>query len=163
MRWAADTGPVLHLTEAGASHLLRELGEVFVPPAVASELSAFAPAVDLPSFIHVRQLNAKAANEGEDWRRAGLIHRGEAQAIALTRQLHADILLTDDATARLFAGTLGLQARGSLGVVLWLAAKGKIPLAHAHLHLDALSRTSLWLAPNILSGAHDALHEMNRR
>ena len=31
MRWVADTGPVLHLAEAGALDLLPMLGEVVMP------------------------------------------------------------------------------------------------------------------------------------
>ncbi|NTW38137.1 MAG: DNA-binding protein, partial [Syntrophobacteraceae bacterium] len=34
-----DTGPILHLHEAGALELLAKAGEVFVPPAVDRELA----------------------------------------------------------------------------------------------------------------------------
>ena len=52
----------------------------------------------------------------------GLAAYGEAQAIALARQFGPDWLLTDDASARLLAQSLGLEVHGSLGLVLWSAA-----------------------------------------
>ena len=42
-RVVADTGPVLHLHEAGAFHLLPLLGEIFLPPLVIAELRNHAP------------------------------------------------------------------------------------------------------------------------
>jgi predicted nucleic acid-binding protein len=163
MRWVADTGPLLHLAEAGAPHLFSMLGEVAVPPAVVSELTAMRPAVHPPPAVRVVLLDAAAAKQGEDWRRAGLVHRGEAQALALARQWKADVFLTDDAAARMLAVSLGQQARGSLGIVLWLAARRQITPSDASRHLDELSRTSLWLAPEILGEAHAALRKMNLR
>jgi len=35
-----DTGPLLHLSEAGAIHLLLSVGEVLIPPLVAIEFEA---------------------------------------------------------------------------------------------------------------------------
>ncbi len=37
MRCVADTGPLLHLAEAGALHLMPLLGEILLPPAVHFE------------------------------------------------------------------------------------------------------------------------------
>lgn len=41
-RLVADTGPFLHLHEAGALHLLPLVGEVFVPHLVLTELNTHA-------------------------------------------------------------------------------------------------------------------------
>jgi hypothetical protein len=35
-----DTGPLLHLSEAGAAHLLSLAGKVLIPPLVATEFKA---------------------------------------------------------------------------------------------------------------------------
>jgi len=39
-RFVADTGPILHLHEAGALLLLPLIGKVFLPPLVVAELRA---------------------------------------------------------------------------------------------------------------------------
>jgi len=143
MLWVADTGPVLHLAESGAEGLLRLLGEVALPPG-----------------LRMIPLVEERRREADDWSGAGLIDQGEAQAIALARQLGADILLTDDASARLFATSLGLGVRGSLGVILWLAARRRLETREAAPQLDRLAATSLWLSPKVLAEAHAALAQI---
>jgi predicted nucleic acid-binding protein len=47
------------------------------------------------------------------WLQVGLLDIGEAEAIALARQLNANWFLTDDAVARVLATSLGLEVHGS--------------------------------------------------
>lgn len=162
MRWVADTGPVLHLAEAGAVDLLPLLGEVALPPAVQDELSRLLP-VQLPPALPVRPLDMRFATEAADWCRAGLVDRGEAEAIALARQTSADALLTDDAAARLLATTLGLQVRGSLGIVVWLAGQRRMGLDEAERRLENLFQTSLWVSPRVKVEARAALKTLARQ
>lgn len=68
--------------------------------------------------------------------------------------------LTDDAAARLLATSLGLQARGSLGVILWLAGQQKISHHEASRHLENLARTSLWVSSRVLAEARSALEKL---
>jgi predicted nucleic acid-binding protein len=157
MRVVADTGPLLHLTEAGASSLLECLGEVVVPPSVAGELRRLCVrGAELPRVSEV-PLDEGSIHAADQWCRAGLIDRGEADAIALARQVRAELFLTDDTAARVLAGSIGLQARGSLGVVLWLAARRHLDQQAAHRLLDALEGTSLWLSPRVKAEARQAL------
>jgi predicted nucleic acid-binding protein len=160
MLWVADTGPVLHLAEAGALHLLPLLGEIALPPAVHDEFRRLRPAESIAQFGHVRELTAPSATQAADWGKAGLVDRGEAEAIALARQIHADYFLTDDAAARLLATTLGLRARGSLGVILWLAGQRSISRNEAADYLERLAGTSLWISPRIILEARTALKEL---
>lgn len=160
MLWVADTGPVLHLAEAGALQLLPLLGEVVVPPAVRDEFGRLRPAESIATFGSVRELTASSAAQAVDWGKAGLVDRGEAEAIALARQIPADYFLTDDAAARLLATTLGLRARGSLGVILWLAGQRRISRNEAADYLERLAGTSLWISPRILLEARTALKEL---
>ena len=44
-RFVTDTGPLLHLHQAGALHLLPRIGKVCLPPLVATELRAHAPSL----------------------------------------------------------------------------------------------------------------------
>lgn len=110
--------------------------------------------------LRVWPLEERWATEAADWSKAGLVDRGEAQAIALARQVNADLLLTDDAAARLLATTLGLRARGSLGIVLWLAGRRRISQPAAAQHLENLARSSLWVSPRVMAEARNALKQM---
>lgn len=162
MRWVADTGPLLHLAEAGASDLLPLLGEVVLPPAVETELARYKTGASIPPSLRTLPLSAQAEAAADDWCKAGLVHRGEAHAIALAQELKADYLLTDDAAARLLATTVGLTARGSLGVILWLASQRRLSPAAAVRHLEQLAGTSLWISPRVLTEAHAALKQISR-
>ena len=160
MLWVADTGPLLHLAEAGVLHLLPLLGEIVLPPAVQVEFERLRPGESVEKFVNVRELTAPSAAQAVDWGKAGLVDRGEAEAIALARQIGADYFLTDDAAARLLATTLGLRARGSLGVILWLAGQRRISQNEAADYLERLAGTSLWVSPGILAEARAALRTM---
>ncbi len=110
--------------------------------------------------MHVTQLDTGPALEARSWQQAGFLHYGEAQAIALARQLRADWLLTDDAAARLLAASWGLEVHGSLGLVLWSAAQRHLSHPEAEAALDGLARSSLWVSPSVLLAAKAALNQM---
>jgi predicted nucleic acid-binding protein len=65
-----------------------------------------------------------------------------------------------DAAARLFAQTLGLEVHGSLGVVLWAAAVGRLGRAEAETTLDRLAQSSLWISARVLAEAKAALDQL---
>ena len=98
--------------------------------------------------------------EAAGWQQAGLLDAGEAEAVALARQLNAQWLWTDDAAARLFAQTLGLEVHGSLGIVLWAAALGHLNRADAEVALDRLAQSSLWISARVLAEARAALGQL---
>ena len=120
-RIVADTGPILHLHEAGGLHLFPLIGDVYLPPRVLAELRSLNPT--LPSkFSKTQALSPAAQKRALEWERAGLLHGGEAEAPALALELKPDWFLTDDAAARLTAESLNVEVRGSIGVLLWGAA-----------------------------------------
>ena len=158
----SDTGPLLHLIEAQALHLVRLTGELHIPPQVVAEMANHLSAWRVPEWMAVDALAAPHAAEAFAWQQAGLLDTGEAEAIALARQIKADWLLTDDAAARLFATELGLEVHGSLGVVLWAAALGHIDRAQAEQALTRLAASSLWISGRVLDEARSALDEIYR-
>jgi len=161
-RIVSNTGPLLHLGEAQALNLLGQAGEIHVPQAVDVEMRFQAEKwpEQRPAWLIVDTLVPPHSTEAELWLEAGLLHAGEAEAIALARQIRADWLVTDDAAARLFAQTLGIEVHGSLGIVLWAAATGRLNRPEAEAVLDRLSRSSLWLSPRVLAEAKAALEKI---
>lgn len=91
----SDTSSITALITIQQIDLLRQLyGEVKIPPAVAEELLAYH--TELPSSIQtvpvsdiplLSELNRQ-------------LDRGEAEAIVLAKELHADLLLIDEALGR---------------------------------------------------------------
>lgn len=122
----SDTSPISALLTVGAEGILTELfGRVVVPPAVRDELIRFHK--DLPAWLCVESVQDTA----ESARFARIVDAGEAEAIELAKELHADRLLMDERKGRQLAIQEGLSVIGLLGVVLLARRRGMIPSARA--------------------------------
>jgi len=157
-RIVCDTGPLLHLSEAGASHLLSLAGEILIPPLVAIEFEANAQGWSPPQWARKVALEKSTQKKAEKWAKAKQIDAGEAEAIGLALQEQADWLLTDDAKARQFAESLGLEVHGSIAIILWGVAIGLIREKTLAIQLlDNLANSSLWVSNRVLQEAHKAI------
>ncbi|MCK9419133.1 MAG: hypothetical protein M0R70_07125 [Nitrospirae bacterium] len=162
-RIVSNTGPILHLAEAGILELLQKAGSVSIPGAVHVELSnLLRPAWDRqkPAWLHVEKLTEEEINQARSFSLAGLLDYAEAEAVLLAKRLNSDWFITDDTAARILSSSSGLEVHGSLGIVLWSAAVGHLDYDGASSALEKLSHTSLWISKNIMSDAHGALKKM---
>ena len=162
-RLVADTGPILHLHEAGALHLFPLIGETLIAPLVLAELRVHAPNLwpgQLPGWAKAQTLSPTSQQRATQWQHAGLLHGGEAQAIALVHEQKPDWFLTDDAGARLMAESFGLEIHGSIGVIFWSAATGIIQTPEAVSLFAALEKSSLWMSPRVRREACAALAKL---
>ncbi len=76
-------------------------------------------------------------------------------------QEHADWFLTDDAKARQFAESAGLEVHGSIGLLLWSVANEHILEKALALHLlDNLANSSLWISERVLQEARKAINAL---
>jgi predicted nucleic acid-binding protein len=109
----SDTTAITSLLKLGQLELLSSLfGEVTIPRAVQSELLSYHNA--LPSWLLV-----KAATDHEILRRLRQqLDVGEAEAIALAKEIDADMLVIDEKKGRLVAEGLELKCIGLAGVLL---------------------------------------------
>lgn len=105
----SDTSPVTALLTVGTAAILSQLfGEVIILQAVETELLRSHPV--LPDWLHVRRSSDTAKAD----RYAQSVDRGEAEAIALAEELHADHLLIDERKGRRFAQQQGVPVVGLL-------------------------------------------------
>jgi predicted nucleic acid-binding protein len=93
-------------------------------------------------------------------RKPELLHRGEAESLALACELQPDWFVTNDAAARVIAESLQLEAHGSLGIVLCCAATHRLTSSEAEPLLTRLENSSLWMSPIVRARARSALAEM---
>jgi uncharacterized protein len=118
----SDTSPITSLLQVGQGDLLSTLfGRVLIPPAVKDELLRFHPS--LPGYLQVVAIQDKPAAEelSHD------LDRGEAEAIVLAEECHAEYLLIDERLGRSIAEARGLRIVGLLGVLLMAKKSGRIP------------------------------------
>ncbi|HEV2647302.1 MAG TPA: DUF3368 domain-containing protein [Acidobacteriaceae bacterium] len=133
----ADTSPINYLILIDRISILEILyGRVFLPHAVHDELlHQGAPAnvrswaQKVPKWVEIlaasKSLNASGTR----------LHPGEAEAIELAEQLHADWLLIDEIAGRDEATSRGLQTIGTLGI---LRDAHRTGLLDIHTALDKL-------------------------
>lgn len=161
-RIVSDTGPLLHLHEATCLALLEHAGTVAVPKAVDREMVQHVREwhTRKPPWIAVTSVIAPYDVQATGWQQSGLLETGEAEAIALALQLSATWLLTDDTAARVFATALGFEVHGSLGIVLWAAARGYLSREESATALDRLAHSSLWISARVLAEARAALDRL---
>jgi predicted nucleic acid-binding protein len=136
----SDTSPLRALQAIRQVILLEQVyGQVFVPPAVAAELSvdvlALGPflVADFPYLI-VRAPTDRASVV----RLLSELDKGEAEAMALAIEVHADTVLVDEALGRRVAARLGLKTTGVLALLVRAKKMGLVgPIAPL---LDELSQ-----------------------
>jgi predicted nucleic acid-binding protein len=60
-----DTGPLLHLSEAGAVHLLSLAGKILIPPLVVTEFEANAQGWSPPQWVQIIALENSGRRKAE--------------------------------------------------------------------------------------------------
>jgi predicted nucleic acid-binding protein len=126
----ADTSVLINLCRVGQGGLLKSLfREAVIPPEVAAEFVALTTSnprfsgLRLPSGIREQSpttlLPAVRAAEGLDV--------GEAVALSLAVEIHADAILIDERRGHEVAVQLGLRTIGLLGILLRAKSAGVVP------------------------------------
>ncbi|MBI2827412.1 MAG: DUF3368 domain-containing protein [Planctomycetia bacterium] len=146
----ADTSPVNYLILTGDVDILPALfGQVVIPAAVLDELRhANTPDTvrqwigNLPAWLQVR-----SPTQVDPQLRLG---HGEAEAISLAVEMHADLLLMDDRRARREAESRGLSVAGTLNVLEAAAQRGMLDLPTA---IAKLRQTNFHIAERIIQRA----------
>jgi predicted nucleic acid-binding protein len=106
--------------------LLKSLyGEITIPSGVENELRQ--THATLPDFI----ISRAVSNESEVRRLCLDLDQGEAEAIALAKEIQADFVLIDESLGRQLAIREGVQVIGLLGVLLEAKVCGYISSVRA--------------------------------
>lgn len=122
-----DASTLITLARIGRLHLLHQIaGAVHIPPAVYDEVVGSGRG--RPGSAEVAQVQWISRQEVRDLATVGRLRvqagRGEAEAIVLARELRADALILDDATARRIAEAEGQKVFGLLGLLIHAKERG---------------------------------------
>jgi len=119
----ANSTPIILFHNIGYLHLLKTLyGKIYIPRAVYNEVAADFDFISPQKWIKVIEIQNK------DLKRLLQInlHVGEVEAIILSTEMPADLLILDDLLARKHAKVIGINITGTLGILLALKHKGII-------------------------------------
>ena len=126
----SDTSVITNLANINYLWVLQKIyGRVVVPPMVWREMRRFAPrnrgVWKVRRALWIRRARVQYSTNVEQLIQATGLHRGEAEAIILSEELHA-LLLIDEARGRTVANRRHVPTIGLLGVLLQAKHYGHI-------------------------------------
>jgi uncharacterized protein len=121
LRVVSNSTPLIALARISRFQLLQELfGEINIPQAVYDEVVSAGKGragvieVENADWIHYRQVSN---TDLVAFLRISL-DAGEAEAIALSKEIGADLVLLDDSDGRNTAESVGIAVTGTIGILL---------------------------------------------
>lgn len=157
LRAVCDAGPLIHLDEIGCLDLLHDFDSILIPRVVWEEVSRHRTSLkpeQVPKSHFVDPAppalpSAKLSTLSESL----LLGAGERAALLLMEH-HPNqmLLLCDDAAARLAAESLGMQVRGTIGVLtrsIRLGRRTSDQVIHILRNFSSLS--SLYISSRLLT------------
>jgi predicted nucleic acid-binding protein len=143
----ADSSPLVVLTMIGHIDKLPKLfGQVIIPPEVSAELHQSNRPQAVRHFIALRPawLLERVPTSIES---IPSLHAGEIAALALARELKADLVLIDEVRGRKAAADRHIPFTGTIGVLELAADQGLLELQDA---FARVKRTDFWISPELL-------------
>ena len=119
----SDTTPLISLLKINSLNILEKLfGKVLIPQAVFDELTVDerfkleAEQIMSNKFVSVKPVSNVASVS--ILKRATGLDQGESEAIVLTDELKADLLLMDEAKGRTVSNQMGLKIMGTIEILM---------------------------------------------
>ncbi len=155
-----DAGPIIHLEEIDCLHLLLDFKKLIIPYAVWREVECHRPSVFKHNDVNFEKVNVVLDEDIRSVCRLFCLGTGELEAIALCSQYTDSILLTDDASARLVAKTLGIRAYGTIGVLLRAIRRRQLTPHETVRKLEEIPlKSTLFIKRSLL---HEIIEEVKR-
>jgi uncharacterized protein len=125
----ADTSPLTALLHLNQIQLLVDLYQsVYIPTSVASEMKELIPfGYDISFLNDHSNYIIRTPNDVELIKELStVLDPGEAEAIALAKELKADLLLIDEKIGKEIAGRANIKCKGVIGLLIDAKAAGLI-------------------------------------
>ncbi len=146
-RAVSDAGPIIHLHQITLLNKFLSTFEIYIPEEVSSEIKKHAV------YVKAKKLDLKPRYK--DFARM-LVEKyvlglGESEAISLALQEKIRLFFTDDLDARTAAKEYGLEAHGTVGIILRMYSNGVISKEDAKKKVYALKeKSSLFIAKELV-------------
>ncbi len=147
----SNTSPIINLAAVGQLDLLRKLyGNVLIPESVRDEIVVAGKGqpgsheVEKSNWIKSTRVQATpivASLELE-------LDKGEAEAIALSIELKADLFLLDEHKGRLVASRLGVRCVGLMGALMEAKQRGLISSVKPIVD-DLIEKAGFWISHDL--------------
>jgi predicted nucleic acid-binding protein len=143
----ADSSPLIVLIKINHVDILPKLfKKVIIPPEVSAELAQDKRPEPVRAFIATPPtwlIQQTPLSLGP----IPMLHQGEASAISLALEVHADLLLIDEVLGRKAAIARGIHITGTIGVIERAADQHLLDLQEA---FDRIKKTDFWISHELL-------------
>lgn len=141
----SDTTPLISLLKIGRLDLLERLfGQVYIPSAVFNELTADERfRLEAEQIKNKQYIIIKYVNNSESvsiLKRATGLDQGESEAIVLSDEMKADLILMDEAKGRTVSAQLGIRIMGTIGVLIIAYEEGFLSSSEVRECVEGLKR-----------------------
>lgn len=142
----SDTTPVISLLKINRLDLLeKSFGEVLIPNAVYEELTAnqrfMEEAKTVKTAHYIKPVPVSNLEAVRILKMATGLDQGESEAIVLTDEQKADILLMDEAKGRAISGKMGITIMGTIGLLISAYEDNLITSEEARRCIDDLQKS----------------------
>lgn len=147
----SNSSPIINLAHVGQLDLLREMyGRLVIPGAVFDEIIVRGRGkTGVDEVLAAEWIRTEFLTDRSLYRTLiAQLDPGEAETIALGREINAELLLLDERLARIEAGKLGLKFTGILGMLV--ETKNQHILLSVKPVVDALiAGAGFWLSDDL--------------
>jgi predicted nucleic acid-binding protein len=157
----SNTSPITNLAAVGQLDLLRQLYEkVLIPQAVYEELTgSFSRQSGVLELQTLKWIETRPVADRVRVTALQMeLDEGEAEAIALAKELAADLLLLDERRGRAVASRLGLRFIGLLGVLIEAKQRGSLAVIKPVLD-DLMAKAGFWVSQQLYTRVLQAARE----
>ena len=146
----SDTSCIGYLIIIDKLILLKEnFSKIVVPEAVHKEILQLSSRYNLNKYLKSEWITSLPITNNKLYKELlNQVDEGESEAIVLSQEIHADLLLIDERKGTLLARSFGIKTIGLLGVLLLSKEKQLIPLVKPL--LDELTENTTFRIDKIL-------------
>lgn len=161
-RVVSNTGPILHLNEINLIKALDVFRYVYIADEVKNELVR--SKISIPKSIKLFNLKPQFKDVAEILVNKFSLDLGESQSMALALQEKVNYFLTDDLDARTVANVHGIEAHGTVGIILRAFRENIINKDVAIKKVNELyTISSLYITKDLVSQIIKAINEFKKR
>jgi len=160
--WVVDTGPLIFLSKLGRMDLLQIAADLVCVPEAVLEEALVKPDDSTQAIVDATRswlTVSSPKNKEVAYLLTANLHRGEAEVIALAKEIRADRLVMDDLDARRFARRIGLDLIGTLGLLLSARLSGRISSLRDE--IQSLDRLGFRASPALVEAVLKAAGEVS--
>jgi predicted nucleic acid-binding protein len=146
----SDTSCIGYLIIIDKIFLLRDnFSKIFIPQIVHKEILQLSEKYDLSKYLHSDWISINSITNTNLYKELlKKVDEGESEAIVLSQEIHADLLLIDERKGTEIARSFGIRTIGLLGVLLLSKQKKLIPLVQPILD-ELIANTTFRITKNL--------------